>query len=243
MIIMPQYEYSKEYMEYTWQYREYLAVRDMCRMIIALHQEDFDTAAEVWNKHEGPHYRLTTHSINAFISYLAHNGQDPAEWARGYSAHMGSQNAAARDMCRMMIALYQEDDDTALSVWNEYDGTRDHIRLAMQAMDALIAYYMRDGKDPAEWARGYEAFAAGQAGTQPSLTEEKESTIAANNICAHSLSSHMEFGDIRVKGDPPYQYREFWHVTTCAKCGKETHREADEYYGDDMADIHWKWSR
>jgi hypothetical protein len=240
---MPQYEYSKEYMGYTLEYREYLAVRDMCRMIIALYQQDFDTAAKVWNNHEGPHYKLTTHSISAFRSHLARNGNDPVEWARDYSAYMGSQDTAARDMCRMMIALYQDDYDAALGVWNEYDGTRDHIRLAMQAIDGLIAFYIHNGQDPADWARGYEAFAAGQAGTQPSLTEGKESAIAATSLCAHSLNNHTEFGDIGVKGNPPYRYREFWSVTTCTKCGKETNREADEYYGDDMADIHWKWSR
>jgi hypothetical protein len=73
--------------------------------------------------------------------------------------------------------------------------------------------------------------------------EQKESATSANEGCAHVSGSHTEFGDIKIKGDPPYRYREFWHVTACTKCGKETHREADEYYGDDMADIHWKWRR
>lgn len=73
--------------------------------------------------------------------------------------------------------------------------------------------------------------------------ELKESAAAANRACAHSPGSHMEFGEIKIKGDPPYRYREFWQVTACTKCGKETHREADEYYGDDMVDIHWKCSR
>jgi hypothetical protein len=73
--------------------------------------------------------------------------------------------------------------------------------------------------------------------------ELKEATVAANRSCVHSPGSHMEFGEIKIKGDPPYRYREFWQVTACTKCGEEMHREADEYYGDDMADIHWKWSR
>jgi hypothetical protein len=53
----------------------------------------------------------------------------------------------------------------------------------------------------------------------------------------------MEFGAIKIKGDPPYRYREFWHVTSCTKCGAEMGREGDEYWGDDMADIHWKWRK
>jgi hypothetical protein len=178
---MPQYEYSNEYTEYTREYREYVAVRDMCRMMIALYQEDFGTAATVWNKHEGPHYNLTRHSIIVFTNHLERNGNDPVEWARGYSASVGSQDTVDRDMCRMMIALCQEDYDSAISVWNEYEGTRDHIRLAMLAMNVFIADYMRDGKDPAEWARGYEAYAAGQAGTEPSLTEET-SDVSEQNI-------------------------------------------------------------
>jgi hypothetical protein len=72
--------------------------------------------------------------------------------------------------------------------------------------------------------------------------EQKESAVA-NGVCVHTPGSRTEFGEIRVKGDPPYRYREFWNVTACTKCGEETHREADEYYGDDMADIHWKWRR
>ncbi len=62
----------------------------------------------------------------------------------------------------------------------------------------------------------------------------------AESSCAHEFRTHIEFGDIKIKGDPPYPYREFWHVTSCTKCG-EAHREGDEYYGDDMAEIHWKW--
>jgi hypothetical protein len=77
----------------------------------------------------------------------------------------------------------------------------------------------------------------------PVPRHEQNESPAANGSCVHTPGSHMEFGAIKVKGDPPYRYREFWHVTACAKCGEEVHREADEYYGDDMADIHWKWRR
>lgn len=70
---------------------------------------------------------------------------------------------------------------------------------------------------------------------------QQESVVAATDSCMHSLRSYMEFGDIKAKGDPPYLYREFWNVTVCGKCGKETQREADEYYGEDMAEIHLKW--
>jgi hypothetical protein len=63
----------------------------------------------------------------------------------------------------------------------------------------------------------------------------------ATGACVHAPRSRMEFGEIKVKGDPAYRYREFWHVTSCARCGEEMSREGDEYYGDDMADIHWKW--
>lgn len=77
----------------------------------------------------------------------------------------------------------------------------------------------------------------------PVSRDEQNGSSAANGSCAHALGSHMEFGEIKVKGDPPYRYRDFWHVTACTKCGKEVHREADEYYGDDMADIDWKWRR
>lgn len=79
--------------------------------------------------------------------------------------------------------------------------------------------------------------------SQPALRHEQKESAAANGSCAHSPGSHTEFGEIKVKGDPPYRYREFWHVTACTKCGEETRREGDEYYGDDMADIHWKWRR
>jgi hypothetical protein len=58
---------------------------------------------------------------------------------------------------------------------------------------------------------------------------------------AHVPRTGMQFGEIKVKGDPPYRYREFWHVESCASCGEVLRREGDEYWGDDMADIHWKW--
>jgi hypothetical protein len=67
--------------------------------------------------------------------------------------------------------------------------------------------------------------------------------VAANGACVHAPRNGMEFGAIKIKGDPPYRYREFWHVTSCANCGDEMSRQGDEYYGDDMADIHWKWRR
>jgi hypothetical protein len=51
----------------------------------------------------------------------------------------------------------------------------------MQALEALIAYYGRDGEDPAEWARGYEAYAAEMAGTQ-SFLSEKASVSSEQNI-------------------------------------------------------------
>src|ERR1022692_3714405 len=63
---------------------------------------------------------------------------------------------------------------------------------------------------------------------------------AEGGACNHTPKNHMEFDEIKQKGNPPYLYREFWNVSTCSKCGDQ-HREADEYYGDDMADIHWKW--
>jgi hypothetical protein len=79
----------------------------------------------------------------------------------------------------------------------------------------------------------------------PGVPHEPVGSSPANDACVHDsgAGAHMEFGGIKVKGDPPYRYREFWHVTSCSKCGKEMHREGDEYYGADMADIHWKWRR
>lgn len=79
---------------------------------------------------------------------------------------------------------------------------------------------------------------------QPVPRYEHSESPAPPSACAHTPTSYMEFGDqIKRKGDPPYPYREFWHVERCTKCGRELHREADEYYGEDMADIHWKWRR
>jgi hypothetical protein len=160
MKAMEQYEYSQEYLSCIWEYQEYLAVRGMCRLMIALHQQDYDVAADVWNKHEGPHYNLTRHAISALISYLVHNGKDPSEWALGYKEWAGSDDLVARDMCRIMIALSQEDYDAALDTWNNHEG-RD-LQIAMKATTLLTLHYERDGQDPIEWARGYEGFAAKQ---------------------------------------------------------------------------------
>jgi len=183
IVTMPQYQYSKKYLEYSSEYQTYIAIRDMCRLMIAICHEDFAAEADVWNKHEGPHYRLTAQSILSLIIYLKRTGQDPSEWARGYTVHAGSEDIQARDMSRMMIALHQEDDDTALNVWNEYvNENRAHPSLAMQALVALIGYYERDGKDPIEWARGYEAYAAEIAGTQSSLSEKTSDSSEQNII-------------------------------------------------------------
>jgi hypothetical protein len=156
--------------EYSAQYREYLALRDMCRMMIALQQRDYNSAANIWKKHEGPHYHLTRHAITWLITHFAHSGQDPAGWARGYEEVADDTDASVRGMCRMMSALCREDYDAALDVWNEHDGP--HVRIAMQAMTALATYLVYDGKDPVEQARGYEAFAAQQVGESPFLTIE-----------------------------------------------------------------------
>jgi hypothetical protein len=177
---MPQYQPSKEYLKYSSEYQEYLAVRDMCRMMIALHEEDFDSAVDVWKKHEGPHYRLVLVAISTFIPYLVGKDQDPAEWARGYDAYAGAQDVSVRDMCRMTIALHQEDYDMALDIWNEHEGQ--HVRLATEAIGWVTTYLLRDGRDPVEWARGYEAYEAKQAGCQPSLTEEKAKMVEVNEI-------------------------------------------------------------
>jgi hypothetical protein len=182
MVAMPQYQYSKKYLEYSLEYRAYITIRDMCRLMIAICREDFDAAADVWNKHEGPHYLLTAQSIQSLIIYLEKNGQDPSEWARGYTVHAGSEDIPARDMSRMMIALHQEDDDTAINVWSEYvNEHRAHYSLAMQALEALISFCGRDGQDPVGWARGHEAYAAEEAGTESSLTE-KTPDVSEQNI-------------------------------------------------------------
>jgi len=67
--------------------------------------------------------------------------------------------------------------------------------------------------------------------------------VAALHVCATPNSERVStpLCWTQLKGDPAYRYREFWHVTSCARCGEEMSREGDEYYGDDMADIHWKW--
>ena len=71
--------------------------------------------------------------------------------------------------------------------------------------------------------------------------EQKNPPVATPDGCEHSLEYHTEFGSIKQReGDDPYLYREFWHVQTCTRCGA-ANRESDEYYGADMADIHWKW--
>jgi len=82
----------------------------------------------------------------------------------------------------------------------------------------------------------------GSPSRRPVINERREDDPPRNaeSSCAHEFRTYLEFGDIRIKGDPPYPYREFWNVTSCTKCG-EAHREGDEYYGDDMAEIHWKW--
>lgn len=77
----------------------------------------------------------------------------------------------------------------------------------------------------------------------PGSSDQQSAPSPTNGSCVHTLGSQMEFGAIKIKGDPPYRYREFWHVTACTQCGDVVSREGDEYYGDDMADIHWKWRR
>ena len=175
---MPQYQYSKQYLEYSNEYQEYIAIRDMCKMMIALHEEDFDAAADAWKQHEGPHYRLVRQAINMFSIFLVHKNQDPAEWARGYDASAGTEDESVRAMCRMMIALHQQDDDMAIDIW----GTYPHVSLAMEAIEGLTVYLVRDGQDPLEWARGFEAYAAEQAGCRPSLSEEKAEILDRNVI-------------------------------------------------------------
>jgi hypothetical protein len=175
---MPQYEYSKQYLEYSNEYQEYIAIRDMCKMMIALHEEDFDAAADAWKQHEGPHYRLVRQAINMFNIFLVGKDQDPAEWARGYDAYAGAEDVSVRAMCRMTIALHQQDEDMAIDIW----GTYPHIRLANETIGWLTIYLVRDGQDPLEWARGYEAYAAEQAGCRPSLSEENGTAMATESV-------------------------------------------------------------
>ena len=182
---MAEYQYSKEFLQYTREYQLYLAVRDMCTIMVALHREEYDRVAEAWKRHEGPHFHLTIQAINAFMDYLVRNGQDPAAWARDYDAYAGGEDISVRDMCRMMVALHRNDSNAAADVWNEHEGL--HFKLATEAIHALRGYLMRDGQDPIEWARGYEAYAAEQAGCQPSLGGEKRAVA----------------GDYLVRNDEP----------------------------------------
>lgn len=187
---MQEYEFSDQHPGFSEEYQDYLAVRDMCRMMIALHQRDYDAAADIWKKHQGPHYHLTRHAMNWLISHFVRNGQNPAGWARGYEESAGSSDTSARDMCRMVTALYREDPDAALDVWNQHDGP--HIHIAMEAMTALAIYLVRDGEDPVERARGYEAYAAIAAGVRPSLTEDHPDAGEENAV----RRDRMDSGDL-----------------------------------------------
>jgi hypothetical protein len=66
--------------------------------------------------------------------------------------------------------------------------------------------------------------------------------VGLNGACEHSFEySHLEFGEIKYReGNEPRPYREFWHLYACTSCGV-ARREDDEYYGDDMAQIHMTW--
>lgn len=64
--------------------------------------------------------------------------------------------------------------------------------------------------------------------------------MTAEGVCNHEFSgTYFEWGDIEASG--ARRIRPFWSVQECKNCG-ETWREADEYYGDDMAEVHRKWT-
>jgi hypothetical protein len=185
---MPDYQYSQEFLQYTKEYQHYLAVRDMCTIMVALHRQDYEMAANTWNRHEGPHARLTITAISWFIDYLMSKGQDPAAWARDYDAHAGSEDISVRDMCRMMIALHHDDSDAAVDVWNEHEGP--HFKLATEAITGLRIYLVRNGQDPIEWASSFEAYGATQAGCQPSLGGEKR-PIGENHLIRNTQQESL----------------------------------------------------
>jgi hypothetical protein len=63
--------------------------------------------------------------------------------------------------------------------------------------------------------------------------------VQSENTCNHEFGrSHTEWGEIEVRSGE--RSRPFWHVRECAKCSA-TEREADRYYGEDMAEVHFKW--
>jgi hypothetical protein len=200
---MPQHQYSKQYLEYSNEYQEYIAIRDMCKMMIALHEEDFDAAVDAWKKHEGPHYRLVRQAISMFNIFLVRKDQDPAEWARGYDASAGAEDESVRAMCRMTIALHQQDEDRAIDIWGSYP----NARLAIETIGWLTLYLVRDGQDPLEWARGYESYAAQQAGCRPSLSDEKaemlDRDVIRNDQPEESVGSVMNTTTCHYCEQPP----------------------------------------
>jgi formylmethanofuran dehydrogenase subunit E len=64
--------------------------------------------------------------------------------------------------------------------------------------------------------------------------------VGAEETCRHEFSrTYFEWGKIEVQDG--HQSRPFWQVQECKKCG-ETRRESNRYYGDDMAEVPWKWT-
>lgn len=115
-------------------------------------------------------------------------------------------------------------------------------RALNQAQQSVHSSAQTDGARPHATGSHRGTFLTAERGGLPVSLPKPHigPTPTADSSCTHAFTTHMEFGDIKIKGDPPYPYREFWQVTSCTKCG-EAHREGDEYYGDDMAEIHWKW--
>jgi hypothetical protein len=137
--------------------------------------------------------------------------------------------------------------DVWCSAFTKRYGLLEHGQLVWRKKRALARALtaMPPGSSPsAGSALSYGGAAAPESARLEATGPQPEQVAAspANGVCLHDPRNGMKFGQqIKTKGDPPYQYREFWHVTSCAKCGAELSRQGDEYYGDDMADIHWKW--
>jgi hypothetical protein len=130
--------------------------------------------------------------------------------------------------------------DVWCSAFTKRYGMLEHGQLVWRKKRALARVLTEAA--PASLSSGRMAVPESPRPVAPDLQPEQVGTSPANGACLHAPRSGMEFGqEIKTKGDPPYQYREFWHVTSCAKCSAELSRQGDEYYGDDMADIHWKW--
>ena len=121
-------------------------------------------------------------------------------------------------------SLHPGDHDNGKKTWPRLGSDLQIYRLALAELDRLRAEQRR-----------LAAIAQRHEQTRPFGIEHTD--------CDHVFGNSIEFGEIKWRGqDDPYRYREFWHVETCKKCGL-TKREADEYYGDDMATIHVTWRR